>query len=419
MVLEFPTPLNGWKLDAVGLLAVIGETTTETCVEPMTASYLCLLPRLIPAPQALIRPNRRLTLATVNASLVGVYSGATSTQLSYIANQIYPIAKLPAFSIKVLSIAHRRESNAVGVETPSSRINDQSTFSAPPVRRATNLEKMRTLLTPPDPMMKAKAFSPHNILSISSSLLTIALLSWAIIIEDGPAVISIVLLASATTMFCAASLWSPPVRSSRLDPILIPAGDVVIRTKEGAFLVIKCNESVARELYFGTDDIHQAITTGFGLCVGIGTVVFMVAVIMMGNCSWTMQAALAVTYLLLNAVYWFVALMPSNTHWDFPRYEWMDITPDDCRLAHEITNEHSDPREGYPSFTRTLWYAIRETKRTRWVSRSGAAPETDQWVQWVNEAERAARQDDRTWPAVQRKDEIMKEMPWQQSEQPS
>ncbi len=211
-----PNPLNGWKLDAVGLLAVIGETTTETCVEPMTASYLCLLPRLIPAPQALIRPNRRLTLATVNASVTGIYSGATSSQLSYIANQICPIASLPAFSITVYSIKHRQQRNSVDIETSRSRTNEQSTLSAPPVRRATNLEKMRTFLAAPDPMMKPKIFSPHNILSICSTLLTIALLAWAIIIGDGPAAIAIVLLASATTMFCAASLWTPPVRSGDL-----------------------------------------------------------------------------------------------------------------------------------------------------------------------------------------------------------
>ena len=81
MVLEFPTSRNGWKLDAVGLLAAIGETTTETCVEPMTASYLCLLPRLIPAPQALIRPNRRIALARVPASVVGVHTGMVQQQL--------------------------------------------------------------------------------------------------------------------------------------------------------------------------------------------------------------------------------------------------------------------------------------------------------------------------------------------------
>src|SRR4051812_48068115 len=97
MVLEFPTSRNAWKLDAVGLLAVIGETTTETCVEPMTASYLCLIPRLIPAPQALIRPNRRVSLAGTAANVTGVYSGVSLPQLSYTANQLFPIAKLDPF----------------------------------------------------------------------------------------------------------------------------------------------------------------------------------------------------------------------------------------------------------------------------------------------------------------------------------
>ncbi|CAG9977985.1 unnamed protein product [Clonostachys byssicola] len=386
MVLEFPNSRNDWKLDAVGLLAVIGETTTETCVEPMTASYLCLLPRLIPAPQALIRPNRRIALASVSASIVGVYSGTTMSQLSYISNQIHPIAMLPTFGVRVLQIKHRQDPDALR-------------------RQTTNLEKMLNYIEPPLPMMKAKLISPHNILSVATTLLTLGLLLWAIIIEDGPATTAIVLLASATTIFCAASLWSPSA-GPRSRFSFVPPGDVVIRTKEGSFLIVKCNEEVSRELYFGTDELRQAITTGFGLCVGIGTVVFMVAVILMGNSSWTMQAALAVTYLLLNAVYWFVALLPSTTHWEFPRYEWEDITPEDARDAEKVTDQENQ-REGYPSFTRSLWFAIRETKRTGWVSRSGAAPETDSWKVWLEEAERNAVNGNRSWNAVERKNQIL------------
>ncbi|KAH6890665.1 hypothetical protein B0T10DRAFT_596833 [Thelonectria olida] len=379
MVLEFPNSRNGWKLDAVGLLAVIGEATTETCVEPMTASKLCLLPRLIPAPQALIRPNRRLTLARVNASVIGVYSGATSSQISYIANQIYPITNLGPFSVRVLQVKHRNESNAL------------------PVRRAT-AQFFEDVLAPPkqDPMMKARTFSPHNVLSVASTLLTIGLLIWAIIIDDGPATISIVLLSFASTLFCAASLWNPPERR-RHGVAMVPDGDVVIRTTQGAYLIVKCVETVASELYFGTDDIRQAITTGFSSCVGAGTVIFMVAVILMGNSSWTMQAALAVTYLLLNAVYWFVALIPSYFHWDFPRYTWQDITPADLRSI------------APSNFATALWGAILETGSTAWVKRSSTTPNTPQWDRWLAEAEENVRVGNRGWDADEAKNRIMRE----------
>ena len=127
--------------------------------------------------------------------------------------------------------------------------------------------------------MKAKRLSPHNLLSVSSTLLTIRHLVWATVIRDGAATIAIVLLACAMTLFCAATLWSPSAKHIKSIEPRASTGDVVIRTRHGAFLIVKCNEDVSRELYSGIEEIEQAVTRGFGSCVGAGTVVFMVAVI--------------------------------------------------------------------------------------------------------------------------------------------
>ncbi|TVY15207.1 hypothetical protein LARI1_G007998 [Lachnellula arida] len=402
MVLEFPTSRNGWKLDAVGLLAVIGETTTEKCAAPMTASYLCLLPRLIPAPQALIRPNRRESLARAPASIVGVHTGMVQGQLPYIANQIHPIADISPYDVRVLQIRHNPS-----MHLPTNTPDDESRAMGNPVRRTTNLERVKSFVVPPrpQPLMKTKSMAPHNIISVLSTFLTLGLLIWAIVIGDGAATIAIVLLSCATTLFCAAALWSPPSRvSTREISVRVPPGDVVIRTGYGAFLVIKCDERVARELYFGTEEVVQVITRGFGSCVGVGTVVFMVAVIMMGNCSWTMQAALAVTYLLLNAVYWFAALLPSKTHWEFPRYQCEDITPEDVKNQDKVLY---DADSGWPSFTRSLWKAILETKSVAWVRKGGAAPNIPAWNQWLDLAESNAQIGNRNWPFMEEKKRLV------------
>lgn len=410
MVLEFPNSRNDWRLEAVGLLAVIGETTTETCAEPMTASYLCLLPRLIPAPQALIRPNRRLALAGVNAVVISIHSsGSMLPQLSYVANQLYPIANLEPFSFHVLRVRHREQGSEDGIRMNPLRAEGAAADGQPPPlrRRTTFLESGASILKsyiPPQPIMRAKNLAPHNILSVASCLLTIGLLVWAIVIGDGPATLAIVLLAMATTMFCAASLWSlPPKR--RKPASNVPPGDVVIRTRLGAFLIVQCDENVARELYYGTDEVRQLVTTGFSSCVGGGTVMLMVAVIFMGNATWTMQAALAVTYLLLNAIYWFVALMPSTTHWEFPSYEIDDVTPDDLKKGYDDGTYRRKDRE---SFTGTLWKAILVSKKIGWVSRSGAVPETRGWDDWLRLAGENALRDNRKWDAVGERDWIIR-----------
>ncbi|KFX89366.1 hypothetical protein V490_07072 [Pseudogymnoascus sp. VKM F-3557] len=128
----------------------------------------------------------------------------------------------------------------------------------------------------------------------------------------------------------------------------------------------------------------------------------MVAVILMGNSTWTMQAALAVTYLLLNAVYWFVAVMPSATHWEFPAFQIDDITPPDFKYAHI----HNGTRHYTPSFINSLWLAILESKEVSWVRKKGAIPDGDEWDQWLELAKRNALDINRQWNAAKARQNI-------------
>jgi hypothetical protein len=189
---------------------------------------------------------------------------------------------------------------------------------------------------------------------------------------------------------------------------IVPAGDVIIRTREGAFILIKCTEDVARELYAGTEECSYRVSNQwYRLLMGVGTVLLMVAVVLLGNCNWNAQVFIGSSYIMLNFLYWAMGLLQKEYFWDLSRYEWCDRTPPDAQNAEGTTS--SDVREGHKSFTRTLWWAIRETKRTGWVERSGAAPGTRQWKKWLDEAEREAKRGHRSWPAVTRKDDIMRD----------
>ena len=88
---------------------------------------------------------------------------------------------------------------------------------------------------------------------------------------------------------------------------------------------------------------------------------------------------------------------------DLSNYKVVDATPMDAFDAHLETPE------GPPSFTRTLWYAVRETRRTAWVLRSKATPGTEVWMRWLDEAVNAARNGDRQWPAVAYMNRLMAE----------
>ncbi|KAI2610085.1 uncharacterized protein GGS25DRAFT_487377 [Hypoxylon fragiforme] len=455
----------GWRLDVVTLLAVIGESSVAEHAQTITASIFCLFPRIVPAPQAFLKPSRPLRLPETTAKMTGVYSGVVLDTVGFFANIIHPLDELSAFSFRVLRIKHTDRNNAGGVQVPASLANgskylskfysqrrshtssshehtslprppllDEETkgdtpianmgFSSstdveagPPVpgitKRITMREKMQDFAANPTlattakrPAIPAKLLSPVHILSIFSVVLTASIIGFAAHYQDGTAILAVSLIALASSVVGWASWWKP-VLMHRSHNNKVPEGDMIIRTRKGAFLLVKCTEEVARELYSGTEECEYHVSSrAYRVLMGTGTCVLMVSVILLGNCKWNSQIFIGASYITLNGLYWALGLLPKRFFWDLGRYDIQDITPPEAQGAETTTGP--DQREDVKSFTRTLWYAIRETKRTAWVNRSGAAPITPQWRTWLAEAEQAANRGEKKWPAVARKDDIMK-----------
>lgn len=475
----------------VTLLAVVGESAIAEHAQTLTASALCLLPRIIPAPQALLRPQRPLRLPKTAARVSGVYSGVSLDSVGFFANILHPLEDLPSFAFRVLEIRHRSDLlrapplrrvgggdggsggeaaekrdrgllSGLGVlvkrwrgrkrregtveegtsgsgngqtECGGNGENEKNTTDAtlhatnpeggnvttePPPgtgfrRRPTISDKFADVVTDPSMVhsedhyaVPPALYSPLHVLSVFSFFITIGIVATAIAWEDGAAILAICLISVAGTIVCYASWWRP-ILMHRPAANKVPEGDVVIRTREGAFLLVRCTEEVARELYSGGEECRYVIGDKYHRAfMGLGMVLLMVSVVLLGNCEWNSQVLIGSAYVLLNGLYWAMGLLPQKYFWDLSRYEVRDTTPDDAQRAHETTDP-SDPHEGKPSFTRTLWYAIREAKHSAWVNRSGALPATDQWEKWLREADAAAWSGDRKWPAVQRKNAIMKE----------
>ncbi|KZZ91462.1 hypothetical protein AAL_06698 [Moelleriella libera RCEF 2490] len=487
----FPNVTTGWSLDVVNLLVVIGESAMAEHSQAITASIPGMLPRLLPAPQALLKPSRPTRMPETHARMTGVYSGTTLESVGFFANIITPLDSMKPFSFKVLKIEHavttgqymagsrlrvlpaavaglkrllislssrknrRRTSKAsddldcvddhrvpdeeahqlapsdtTGTNTSRRQSNvhfsNISTTSATgadtfhpghsrPSRRSTAAsERVQDLLTSPTvavgdsrPAVPAKLFSPVHILSIFSCLLSIAIVVYAIIQEDGNAILAITLISLASTVVGYASFWRP-ILMKRKHTNTVPRGDVLIRTREGAFVLVECSEEVARELYSGTEECEYYVGgNSYRALMALGTMMLMVSVVLLGNCTWSLKVFIGVSYIVLNGLYWGLGMIPRSYFWDLSRYTWKDVTPGDSARADETTDQENQ-REGHPSFTRTLWFAIRETKLTGWVERSGAAPSTEQWREWLQEAEKAAKKGNRKWAAVERKDELMR-----------
>lgn len=161
----------------------------------------------------------------------------------------------------------------------------------------------------------------------------------------------------------------------------------MIRYPKGSFLVVRCQEDVARELYFAPENIVYLLEHGpaYRILSLVGTVMLMGGVICLANAQIELQIAWAGSYMLLGSSYWIVAALPSKLHWDTSCYT----------VTNECLSDSDMKVKGFPSendtFTQALWRAIVVAKNTDWVIRSNACPDTEAWRDWLNAARAVAK----------------------------
>lgn len=104
--------------------------------------------------------------------------------------------------------------------------------------------------------------------------------------EDGMVILVIVLMLLVLLVVCYVLLWKF-VFMNRIILGKVFEGDVVIRMREGVFLLIKCIEEVVWELYFGMEECKYVVESDlYRLYMGLGMVLLMVSVVLLGNCGW-------------------------------------------------------------------------------------------------------------------------------------
>lgn len=81
--------LQELQLDIVGFLAILGEGSVLANAQVSTLSRWIFLPRLIPAPQALMRPTRPTVLEPVPGHITGIWSGNHKDSINHIGNIVW------------------------------------------------------------------------------------------------------------------------------------------------------------------------------------------------------------------------------------------------------------------------------------------------------------------------------------------
>jgi hypothetical protein len=76
------------QLDIVGFLAILGEGSVLASSSVATLSKMMFIPRLLPAPQALLRPSRPDKLLSVKGWATAVHSGNDRDYVNYIGHTL-------------------------------------------------------------------------------------------------------------------------------------------------------------------------------------------------------------------------------------------------------------------------------------------------------------------------------------------
>lgn len=214
-----------------------------------------------------------------------------------------------------------------------------------------------------------------------------ALLVLSIIEDDGMALLATILLSLVATLIGIGSRWSLKLKK-RTAHRTVPPSDVVINYPNGAFLIIKCEEDIARELYFAPEECHYHVgNTWYRVLSLIATIMLMFGVIFLGNAGLTLQVCFAAAYLILNAAYWTVAALPQKWNWDLSCF-------------HVETIRYStgmESGEEPKTFTDALWKAIAITQSKEWVMNARISPMSNAWRRWLDEGGRVADTCSKTW----------------------
>jgi hypothetical protein len=153
-------------------------------------------------------------------------------------------------------------------------------------------------------------FCPLNIVTLGSILITVALFVWAGVNNDAVALIGLATMSLSTSTACLSSQWRPKLTVRKSTAAVIPRGDIIIRSRNGAFVFVECDENVAREIYFGTeacDYVYKGVV--HQILLATSTLLLMASIILFSNSGWKMQIAVGLAYVILNIAYWAMALL--------------------------------------------------------------------------------------------------------------
>jgi len=398
---SLPGSFRDLRLDIVGIIAILGDGGVTRNAQVAALSWYNNIPRLLPAPQALLKQERDRRLPTESGTVVGVYSGNVRHTLNFFTSVLHPY-RLQKYEVEFLQVDFDGAS---------------------------------------DELYGARPWGELFCLSVVGCLMSIALITLSIYYQDGMSLLATIFLSMVSSLVGIGSHWKldfPPPKVANPKEIL-PPGDIVIYYPNGALRVIRCTEQTSR-LYFEVERCKYSLEDSpYRSIALLATIMLMLGVIFLSNATLRLQVAFASAYIILNALYWGVsAVNPLTNHWkhSFKITKFPLVTPakqdtlnthfgistkGQSRESPEVTdgtrlstrrrrwrnsaalrrgaemvgyemNEFSKQQEPDRTMTTALWVAIALTGTSKWLNDSTyIAPVSEAWKEWLELADQRAK----------------------------
>ncbi|KIX06398.1 uncharacterized protein Z518_04374 [Rhinocladiella mackenziei CBS 650.93] len=400
------------QLDIVGIIAVLGEGSVTRNAQVTSLSWWSTIPRLLPAPQALLEHERKYRLPTAPGIVAGAYSGLVKREINFFAQLLHD-QPLDDYQVELVQVT-------------------------------------RKCVKEGERSFGPRKYGPLFWVSILGSLMALTLIGLSAHYHDGFSLLATIMLSMVSSFVGFGTHWTLVFKEptiSRERKAAIPRSDVIIYYPNGSIRIIRPESEQIARLYFQTEHA-QYIIDGAATCgeetdemrlMGftdtpyrtlalLSTVMLMTGVVSLANSSNILQVAFAASYLLLNGIYWAVsALNPCKYHWQHA-YK-VEILPIEPLPSHKtdppaptgkieefkgivkrewqrfesawILSKRRDRAEKRAktmvaaearNFTGALWTAIVFTGTSQWLNEATTiAPMNDAWREWLREAEKQVR----------------------------
>ncbi|KIY01488.1 uncharacterized protein Z520_03040 [Fonsecaea multimorphosa CBS 102226] len=385
---------NDLQLDIVGIIAVLGEGSITRNAQVTSLSWWSTVPRLMPAPHALLEPERKYRLPTAAGIVAGAYSGMVKKEINFFAQLLHP-EPLEDYQVELVQVT--RKVAPAGPKTLRS--------------------------------FGPKKYGPLFWVSIVGSAMALALIALSIYYHDGFSLLATIMLSMVSSFVGFGTHWSLVFQEPKVEREgkgVIPRSDVIIYYPNGSIRVIRPGSEHIARLYFQTEHAQYVIDdTPYRTLALFSTVMLMTGVVSLANASNILQVAFAASYILLNVLYWAVsALKPCKYHWQheyktevMPIQHLQNQEPDGLIVIGRVEEFKKRVRDEWRrfqeawilekkrsgaykraetvfeknkearNFTGALWTAIVLTGTSQWLNEATTiAPMNAAWKEWLREA---------------------------------